>query len=177
MAVSLGFLDTIYVIVDGDKCRKNNHTIVPVQLDVELIRKPPLHLPGQFCYSCNQAQVARNTWAEHADYHHEVAAEVILKGIDDAPFFYEEPDYSYYEPRERAEESKLKKYGYSVSENSRYTTPERQDLLRRIIASKEVSKGYVISYLRHMIQINGKKESNYIALKKWESDLEYVLKL
>ena len=177
MSISLGFLDTIYVIVDGDKCRKHKHTVLPVQLDIELSKKSPLCLPGQFCYSCHQAQVSRQVWAEHAAYHHEVLAEVILKGLDDVPLFEEPADYANYEHPDRAEESKLKKYGYSVSENSRYTTPERQELLRRIIASKEVSKGYVISCLRHMIQINGKKESNHIALKKWESDLEYVSKL
>ena len=177
MAISLGLLDTLYVIVDGDKCKKNNHIVLPMQLDVELNKKTPLHLPGQFCYSCHQAQVARQVWAENATYHHDVLAEVVLKGLDDIPMVDEEPEYINYEYPDRAEESRLKKYGYSVSENSRYTTPERQDLLRRIIASKEVSKGYVISYLRHMIQINGKKESNHIALKKWESDLDYVLKL
>lgn len=176
MAKTLGFLDTLYVIIDGDKCNKNQHFVVPMEIDIEMDKREILHLPGQYCYSCNQAQVRRQTWAEHAEYHSRVVSEVILKGFDDVAF-YDEPDYSNYELPERAEESKLKKYGYSVSENSRYTTPERQDLLRRIIASKEVSKGYVISYLRHMIQINGKKERNHIALKKWESDLEYVLKL
>lgn len=177
MTKSLGFLDTIYVIVDGDKCKKNNHVLLPAQLNIELNRQPSLHLPGQFCYTCNQVQVPRQVWAEHAAYHDKVLSEVVLKGLDDAPLFEEESGYANYDSPERAEESKLKKYGYSVSENSRHTTPERQDLLRRIIASKEVSKGYVISYLRHMMQINGKKASNHIALKKWESDLEYVLNL
>ena len=176
MAKTLGFLDALYVIVDGDKCNKNKHFVVSMDIEVELDNGETLRLPGQYCYSCHQTQVPRQIWAEYAEFHSRVFAEVILKGLDDAAF-YEEQDYSEFEPHERAEESKLKKYGYSVSENSRMTTPDRQDLLRRIIASREVSKGYVISYLRHMIQINGKKESNHIALKKWESDLEYVLKL
>lgn len=85
-------------------------------------------------------------------------------------------DYSYVPP-ERSDESKLVKYGYSVSQNSRLNNAQRQDLLRRIIASKEVSKGYIVSYLKHMIAINGKKESNFVALQKWKSDLDYVLKL
>jgi hypothetical protein len=53
----------------------------------------------------------------------------------------------------------------------------RQELLKTLITKKVVSRGYVISYLKHLIQINGKKESNYIALKKWETDLQYILKL
>ena len=78
---------------------------------------------------------------------------------------------------ERNYESKLVKYGYSVAQNSHLSNIERQDLLRRIIESKEVSKGYIVSYLKHMIAINGKKKNNHIALRKWQSDLEYVLSL
>lgn len=89
------------------------------------------------------------------------------QGIYDSPYY----------PPERSEESKLVKYGYSVSQSSRLSNAARQDLLRRIIKSREVSKGYVVSYLEHMIAINGKKETNYLALEKWKSDLEYVLKL
>jgi hypothetical protein len=96
------------------------------------------------------------------------------------PEVYSEAPKSYtgpYDPPERNEESRLMKYGYSVGQNSRFTDAERQDLLRWLIESKKVSKGYVISHLKHMIAINGKKESNYIALKKWKSDLDFVLKL
>lgn len=82
-----------------------------------------------------------------------------------------------YTPPERNDESKLVKYGYSVSQNSSLSTTARQNLLKRLIESKEVSKGYIVSYLKHMIAINGKKESNYIALHKWESDLEFVKRL
>ena len=177
MAKTIGFLDTLYVIMDGDKCKKNEHFVVSMDIDVEMDKGEKLHLAGQYCYSCHQAQVRRQIWAERAEYHSRVVPEVILKGFDDVVFIEEELDYSDYVHLERADISKLKKYGYSVSENSRYTTAERQDLLRRIIASKEVSKGYVVSCLRHLILINGKKESNHRALKKWESDLEYVLKL
>lgn len=97
-----------------------------------------------------------------------------LADIDEEP---QKVNDNLYSPPERNDESRLVKYGYSVSQNSRLSNAERQDLLRRIIESKEVSKGYIISYLKHMIAINGKKESNYIALQKWENDLEYVLKL
>lgn len=90
----------------------------------------------------------------------------------------DEPEY--YEPYsgpERSDESKLRAHGYSVAQNSSMSDTARQELLRSLIAKRVVSKGYVISYLKHLIQINGRKESNYIALKKWESDLQYVLKL
>ena len=90
----------------------------------------------------------------------------------------DEPEhYVPYSGPERAEASKLREHGYSVAQDSFMSDADRQALLKRLITSKVVSKGYVISYLKHMTQINGKKGSNYIALTKWKSDLEYVLKL
>ena len=82
-----------------------------------------------------------------------------------------------YTPPERAQESKLKKYGYSVAWDNHLSTKKRQDLLRDLIESGKVSKGYVISYLKHNIQINGKKESNEFAVMKWKEDLDFIYKL
>lgn len=96
------------------------------------------------------------------------------------PLDYEENQAEYntpYFPPERSDESKLVKFGYSVSQNSRLSNKARQELLQHLIESKEVSKRYVISYLEHLIAINGKKKSNHTALEKWKSDLAYVLKL
>lgn len=83
----------------------------------------------------------------------------------------------HYQPIERAQESKLKKYGYSVAWNSPLSNKERQALLKDLIETGLVSKGYVITYLKHNIQINGKKQTNDIALSKWKEDLEFVMKL
>lgn len=82
-----------------------------------------------------------------------------------------------YTTPERAQESKLKKYGYSVAWNSPLSNKKRQDLLKYLIKSGEVSKGYVISYLKHNIQINGKKKANEFAVMKWQDDLDFVNKL
>ena len=76
---------------------------------------------------------------------------------------------------ERRMQSELAKYGYSVSKNSGLTNKQRQDILHTLIEKNKVSKYYIISYLKHIIAINGKKESNYLALQKWKSDLDYVM--
>lgn len=82
-----------------------------------------------------------------------------------------------YIPPERAQESKLKKYGYSVAWDNHLSTKERQELLRNLIEEGKVSREYVISYLKHNIQINGKKESNEFAVMKWKEDLDFIYKL
>lgn len=89
----------------------------------------------------------------------------------------EQEEKNQYNGPERNNESKLRKLGYNVSQDSLLSDYDRQKLLKRLIDNKDVSKGYVISYLKHMIQINGKKQSNYSALERWKRDLQYVLKL
>ncbi len=90
---------------------------------------------------------------------------------------YEETDDESYQYPERAQESKLKKYGYSVAWDNPMSNKKRQELLKELITTGKVSKGYVISYLKHNIQINGKKESNEFAVSKWKDDLEFVYNL
>lgn len=84
---------------------------------------------------------------------------------------------SSFTPPERAQESKLKKYGYSVAWNDPLSNKERQALLKKLIETGKVSKGYVIGYLKHNIQINGKKKHNEFAVSKWKDDLDFVYKL
>lgn len=89
----------------------------------------------------------------------------------------DEPHHNEYTPPERAQESKLKKYGYSVAWDNPLSNRERQELLKELINTGKVSKGYVISYLKHNIQINGKKATNEIAVSKWKDDLDFVYNL
>ena len=89
----------------------------------------------------------------------------------------DEPYHTEYTPPERAQESKLKKYGYSVAWDNPLSNRERQELLKDLINTGKVSKGYVISYLKHNIQINGKKSTNEIAVSKWKDDLDFVYNL
>ena len=170
--------DTIYIIVDGDKCKLNSHILAPTEIHLKLSFGHALLLKGQYCYTCNQVQVERNPWAENCDWHKYILATPFLKGIDDSPFDFDEDNVQHkYSPPERAEISKLKEHGYSVAWNSPLSNKKRQELLKHLIETKEVSKGCVISYLKHNIQINGKKDSNEIAVSKWKDDLEFVYNL
>lgn len=170
--------DTLYVILDGDKCRKANHLLFSTQVQLQLINGQTLCLDGRYCFDCEQVQITRNLWAENNGYHPLVLADTILKGFEDVNWGLERIDVSYNgDYPERRDISKLKEYGYSVSQDSALTDDARQELLHFLITTKKVSKSYVICYLKHMIQINGRKETNYIAMKKWRNDLEYVMKL
>ena len=89
----------------------------------------------------------------------------------------ETDDFEWYNQRERAEESILKKHGYSVAKGNGMSANQRQDLLEHLIKTKQVSKEYVISLLEHLIQINGRKDGNQEAVSKWTADLKFVRNL
>lgn len=84
----------------------------------------------------------------------------------------EDKNESYY--TERAEQSKLYKCGYSVSKDNGMSATQRQNLLEHLIQTQQVSKGYVIRFLEHLIKINGQIETNNCAVAKWKADLAFV---
>ncbi len=79
--------------------------------------------------------------------------------------------------RARAEESELHKLGYSVSQNVGMSDRQRQDLLEILIRTDKITKRQVLNHLHYLIEINGKKNANSIALSKWKRDYEFVLNL
>lgn len=171
--------DTIYIIVDGDKCRKARHDLHEVPLRVPY-NDQIIIADGQYCRTCRQIQIQRNKFVELNNEYGEPSCKTLLKGLDDIRDNELAVDYSGYldrEFKERASESKLHKIGYSVASDSGLSTLQRQKLLQDAIEARVVSKGYVKSYLEHIIQINGKKSNNREALEKWKADLEFVINL
>lgn len=80
-------------------------------------------------------------------------------------------------PNTLADESRLYRLGYSVARNSSLTDKARKELLKKLIDEKKMEKDEIISFLKHLIKVNGQSEKNYLAVKKWQSDLNYVIKL
>lgn len=76
-----------------------------------------------------------------------------------------------------AVESIYKQYGYNVSQIDGLSAPYRQTLLSDIIAKRIRTKEETIQFLSMLISVNGKKKENWLALKKWQEDLAYVVSL
>lgn len=76
-----------------------------------------------------------------------------------------------------AVESVFKQYGYNVSQVDGLSAPSRQALLSDIIVKRIRTKEETIQFLSMLISVNGKKKENWLALKKWQEDLQYVCSL
>lgn len=107
----------------------------------------------------------------------ELSAQQLADLARQAPQAVSPYEYDSHPYRERAEQSKLNKLGYSVAQGNGMSGRQRQELLAHLISTHQVSKGYVISCLEHLITINGKKEANELAVRKWKADLAYVKSL
>lgn len=166
--------DTLYVLLGNDKCYR--HNISPAVIALELNTNEVIFLEGQYCHECKQVQITRNTCVAYRRYHEAMKCALVLKGLDDADYKNTNDDVIY-EYRERADKSKLRMLGYSVSQNESLTDAERQALLENLISTNQVTKGYVIGQLKNLIRINGNKQANIVARMKWERDLEFVLHL
>lgn len=166
--------DTLYVLLGNDECY--HHNTSPAVIALELNTNEEIFVEGQYCNKCNQVQITRNTCAAYRRYHEAMKCTLVIKGLDDADYENTEDDVIY-EYRERADESKLRILGYSVSQNESLSDVERQALLKNLISTNQVTKGYVVGQLKSLIRINGKKQTNIVARMKWERDLEFVLRL
>lgn len=70
--------------------------------------------------------------------------------------------------------SQLLLCGYSVSAETALSEFERERLLIKIISNNIMKKNEVIRMLDWLIRVNGQKQSNAVAKRKWEHDLEFV---
>ena len=74
-----------------------------------------------------------------------------------------------------ADESPLMLCGYSVSQKEGLSESERHYIISQIIDQGILTKLEVIRYLGYFIRRNGQKDCNYLALSKWERDLDFTL--
>lgn len=75
-----------------------------------------------------------------------------------------------------AEESVLKKLGYSVSQKDNLSTKQRRDILEYVVDKGICSSNRVASFLQYLIENNGKRKNMEMAVSKWESDRDFILR-
>lgn len=73
-----------------------------------------------------------------------------------------------------AEESPLHLCGYNVNQQDNYSREERRFIISKIIDRGIMSKYEVINYLEYFISHNGQQDRNWLALSKWEDDLQFT---
>lgn len=175
--------DTLYIDASGGFCTKHNHLHFPVKMILAFADGKECVFTGYYCATCKRQYMARNDYADlQSKYGHPLVetdvldcSGVLLSSIpqDDGIIrCYDHTDFP-----ERAQQSVLNKRGYNVGQKDNLSSYERQSILKSVITSGELSKGWICSYLKYMIKIPGKRENNWLAREKWQEDLEFVRNL
>lgn len=174
------YLDTSYGF-QTNYCTRNHHTSFERKLLIDFRDGKSYFFDGRYCLECGRAYVARNYYASTINPKgtHDLTIDIVLQ---DGSLLSDEtksnvPLLTRDDFAERAERSLLNKYGYNVGQTDNLSDKERQDILKGIIDRGELSPGYICSHIRYLIKINGKRDTNWLAVQKWKRDLEYVQSL
>ena len=173
--------DTLYLDMSNNFCERCHHTTTERKLWIDFHSGKSFFFDGRYCYNCNRTYVDRNYYAEtiNPQGKHNLNIEIVLpdgtllsEAKDEPSHTYDNKDFP-----ERAAQSLLNKRGYNVGQTDDLPDWKRQEILKDIIDSGELSQGYICSHLKYLIKINGKKDANWLALEKWQRDLDFVQNL
>lgn len=68
----------------------------------------------------------------------------------------------------------IHKLGYNVDQRNGLSAQERHDILAQIVAKHQIAKNEIISLLQYYIRRNENNDNMWLAVEKWEKDLEFM---
>lgn len=155
-------------------CSNKNHTLIPIQ--AELITKSfdgkslsSVIIPAGYCKECKHFYILSSIFMQKSLFMKSALCDIVP-----------EQDLHKYLSKQRidtgnwAQESIMKKCGYTVSSLTGLDDHERSTLLRQIVAYGILSQKEVESFLNWLIHINSTNPSRNEAVSKWKTDLKYI---
>lgn len=152
------------------KCRYNNHHLQNVDAIIDVIDKKEnirsVKIPAGFCPECNTFFIMESV------YQNLKMKGVLICRISNEKAYLS--NNAFMNEMQLAEESILKQFGYSVSQEEGLSSITRRKILSLIIDNHILTKNEIIGYLDFFI--NQRKYQNRFAkaIDKWESDREFV---
>lgn len=155
--------NTLYVHKGLIKCIRNNHDIECVNACFMTASEENAIFNVNYCKTCNLYFVSEEEYLSYLKKFKTIIAKI----------------KSYSENENNGIEglascSQLLLCGYSVSAEAPLSQFERERLLIKIMSNNIMKKNEVIRMLDWLIRVNGQKQSNAVAKRKWEHDLEFV---
>ena len=152
------------------KCRHKDHKLQNINATISLINQngevKQATIPAGYCPNCNVFFIMESTYQN-----------LILKGtlicrVSDEKAYLS--NSTFVNGMQLAQESVLKQYGYSVSQQDDLTSARRRKILALLVDNKILTRSDIISYLDFFI--SQKKYDNKFgkAIDKWKSDREFI---
>ncbi len=156
---------TLYVYRGGIPCQSQHHSIIPVTAVFLGKRDKEIELTVNYCINCRMLFIDEQSYQSYKKKYGVIIGNIEFKNME-----------NHLRNQDSFElESPLMICGYNVRQQGGLTKEERQYVISRILERGIMTKSGVIKYLSFFIKRNGKKESNSIAVKKWQEDLKFTL--
>ena len=164
------------VRVQTFNCSNKNHTLLPIQ--AELLTRSfdgkslsSVLIPAGYCKECKHFYILSSIFLQKSLFMKGALCDVVL----------EKDLHTYLSTKrmdsgELAQESIMKRCGYSVSSMTGLDDQERSELLGQIIKQGILSQKEVESFLNWLIHLNSTNPLQTEAVAKWRKDLEAMSK-
>ena len=151
------------------KCMHNQHHVIDLDSVITIIdhddKEQQVEISAGYCEECNIYFILEST------YENLKKKGIILCRISDEKTYMEN---SYGNGMKLAQESILRQYGYTVSQQEGLSATRRQKILAVMIDHHILSKNEIISYLDFFINQRKYQIKFQMAVAKWEMDREFV---
>lgn len=157
----------VMVITSIAKCNEKGHTVEKVKASIYIINfdtgKKELHsIRAFYCDTCKRYYILETDYKK-------------LKSIGSiCCSVYSLNELGKINHPGWAKKSQLKIYGYSVSQKDGLSEKERRVILDMVVFNKILSRKRCIEYLEWFVGNASGKSNMDIAIKKWNSDIDYL---
>lgn len=155
----------LYVYRGTIYCEKNKHDLIPATAVLLGKSEQKVRLSVSYCHNCGLFLIDEESYKRYRKKYGVLIGDI--RFVKDGKVYIGENFL--------ADESPLMLCGYSVSQQEGLSESERHYIISQIIDRGILTKLEVIRYLGYFIRRNGQKDSNYLALSKWERDLDFTL--
>lgn len=146
-------------------CQKEDHNIIPATAVLLGKSGQDVRLSVSYCQDCKLFFIDEESYKRYRKKYGILIGDI--RFVKDGKVYIGENFL--------ADESPLMLCGYSVSQQVGLSESERHFIISKIIEQGILTKLQVARYLGFFIRRNGQKDSNYLALSKWERDLDFTL--
>ena len=154
----------LYVHKGRIKCQRQKHDIECINGVVSTSQGKNAILNINHCKNCGLFFISYDEFQHYRSMYHTMLCNFrFIDGETMRPF-----------KRKLADESVLHIAGYNVNADEDVPEEERHYILERLIHDRILRKDEIITRLNDFIRVNGAQAKNYLAVEKWEADLEFV---
>ena len=152
------------------KCRHNYHKLQNIDGIIGVIDQDGnvrnVNVPAGYCPVCNTFFIMESTYQSLKS-----KGTPICRVSDEKAYL---SDNTFINGMKLAQESVLKQYGYSVSQQEGLSSARRKKILALLVDNEVLTRSEIISYLDFFINQRKDLDKYGRAIDKWESDREFI---